>query len=216
MDQDSTNEMPYVSSEDEGTEELRRWLAEARAGSQESMGKLLEVCRGYLLGIANDALESGMRARLGASDLVQETLLEAERGMRRFRGTTHAELLAWVRRILQHNLSDARRHARAEKRHVGREQRMDGLPRGYQTELTAGAETPSALVSEWEDECRLMQAFQELPDDYRRVIELRNWHLLPFARVGEQMGRSEEAARKLWVRAIERLREAMGVNDGRD
>src|SRR5262245_26207367 len=66
-----------------------RWLPAARAGSSEALGQVLEACRGYLLLIAGQELEPALRAKGGASDLVQQTFLEAQRDFAGFHGTTH-------------------------------------------------------------------------------------------------------------------------------
>ena len=153
----------------------------------------------------------GLLRKWGASDIVQETLLEAQTGIKHFEGQNEAELLAWLRSILKHNLADVfRRYVQTEKRHVGREQR---LASGLQLGQIAREDTPSQIVRVEEEEHQLHDAIEKLPSDYRRVIELRNWELLPFATIGEQMQRSEEAARKLWVRAIERLQKEMKPTD---
>ena len=146
---------------------MRQWIVQAQAGSQDALGKLLEGCRDYLLGIANDEVDSQLRNKLGASDVVQETLLEAKQGIDAFRGTTEPELLAWVRRILQNNLLDARRYLHAEKRNVNREQKLNYGSQAEAIELANNDETPSALVSGQEDERRLVQALAQLPADYR-------------------------------------------------
>ncbi len=184
-----------------------RLITEAREGSSDALGELLTLCRSYLLGIANREMDAGVAAKVGASDIVQETLLEAQNGIKNFEGQNEAELLAWLRSILKHNLTDVfRRYVQTEKRHVGREQR---LASGFQLGQTARDGTPSKIVRVEEEEHQLHDAIEKLPSDYRRVIELRNWDLLPFATIGEKMQRTEEAARKLWVRAIERLQKEM-------
>ena len=78
----------------------------ARAGSKEAIGGALEACRGYLLGIAERELDADLRAKGGASDLVQDTFLEAQRDFAGFRGETQADLLAWLRRLLLNNLAN--------------------------------------------------------------------------------------------------------------
>src|SRR5262245_55812569 len=81
-----------------------QWLAAARAGSSEALGQALEACRNYLLLIALRELDSGLQAKGGASDLVQETMVDALRDFRRFHGSSEAELQAWLRELLLHNL----------------------------------------------------------------------------------------------------------------
>jgi RNA polymerase sigma-70 factor (ECF subfamily) len=56
----------------------------------------------------------------------------------------------------------------------------------------------------------MLRAIDRLPDDYRRVIEARSFDGLSFEEVGARLDRSAEAARRLWVRALDRLRAEMG------
>src|SRR6516162_3607856 len=102
--------------------ETDKLLAAARAGSAEALGKALETCRRYLLLVAERRLDPKLRAKGGASDLVQETFLEAQRDFDAFRGTSEAELLAWLSRLLLNNVGNfARRYRGTDKRDVGRE-----------------------------------------------------------------------------------------------
>src|SRR5215470_7553973 len=101
----------------ERAQDAGRWLPAAHAGSNEALGQALEACRGYLLLIAQRHLE----AKGGASDLVQETFLEAQRDFGQFRGTSEAELLAWLRRLLLNNLGHfSRRYRDTHSRAVAR------------------------------------------------------------------------------------------------
>src|SRR5215469_16366338 len=101
--------------------DIATWLPAARAGSREALGHVLEACRGYLLLIARQELEPALQAKGGASDLVQQTFLEAQRDFAGFHGTTHEALLAWMRRLLLNNLANFRRDHRRKKRRVTRE-----------------------------------------------------------------------------------------------
>jgi RNA polymerase sigma-70 factor (ECF subfamily) len=206
---------PKGFSADASGEGLRELLDSARAGSQEALGQLLQACRGYLLSIANRELDAALAGKLGASDLVQETLLEAQHDIGQFRGACEADLLAWLRQILDHNLRDVRRrYMEAGKRCVGREEPLAGGS-GDAAILADSVKTPSVQVSNDEQIQQLCRAMNRLPQDYRQVIQMRNWELLPFAEIGARMQRSEDAARKLWVRAIERLQHELGATDGK-
>src|ERR1700751_3723750 len=101
---------------------VAEWLPGARAGSPEALGQLLEACRGYLLLIAQREIDPDLRAKGGASDLVQQTFLEAQRDFADFRGETEAELLGWLRQILLHNLASfARKFRETAKRRLAAE-----------------------------------------------------------------------------------------------
>jgi RNA polymerase sigma-70 factor (ECF subfamily) len=94
----------------------------AREGSAEALGQLMKFSRQYLLVIANDELPAELQGKGGASDIVQETQLEAARAFASFRGYTAAELLGWLREIRRNNLRDfTRRFTGAAKRRVSLE-----------------------------------------------------------------------------------------------
>src|SRR5436309_13462494 len=101
--------------------EMANRLVEARAGSDEALGQVLEACRGYLLLIAQQELDPELRAKGGASDLVQETFVKAHRHFAHFQGDSDVELRAWLRRLLLNNLADFRAlYREAGKRQVAR------------------------------------------------------------------------------------------------
>jgi len=183
-------------------------LTEARAGSREALGQALQACRDYLLRIANQKLDADLQAKGGASDLVQETFLEAYRDFARFQGTTEAELLAWLRCLLLNNMANFTRYYRATgKRQVGREVRLEGgdSARAGNADFIADTCSPSTEAMAHEKAEAVARALERLPEDYRRVITLRNQERREFDDIGRLMGRSTDAARRLWSRAIERL-----------
>src|SRR4051812_48306071 len=97
-------------------------LEASRAGDSHLLGQLLDAYRPYLLQIANEELNSDLQGKAGGSDLVQQTFLEANRDIAGFRGKTEAELTAWLRQILLHNLANLRRQFGVRtKRDVSRE-----------------------------------------------------------------------------------------------
>jgi RNA polymerase sigma-70 factor (ECF subfamily) len=187
-----------------------RWLAAARAGSNDALGQALEACRDYLLLIAQQEMDPNLRAKGGASDIVQETFLEAQRAFENFKGNSDEELRAWLRRILLNNLGDFRRRYReSDMRAIAREVGLgaDGSSAGVGANLPADGSTPSRHAVEQEATDLLMQAIDRLPDDYRQAILLRYREELSFEEIGQRMNRSPAAIRKLWARAVVRLRE---------
>lgn len=184
-----------------------KWLSAAQAGSRDALGQVLEACRGYLLLIAQSELDPALRAKGGASDLVQQTFLEAQRDFDRFQGATSEELLAWMRRLLLNNLANFRRDFHRDKRRVSREVSLppDDSSRQREGGLRAGTPSPSVAVMHREQKQALEHALERLPDDYRRVIHLRYREERSFEEIAASMQRSQNAVRKLWSRAIERL-----------
>lgn len=183
-------------------------LAAARAGSREALGEILESCRNYLLLIAEKELGPGLRAKGGASDLVQETFLDAQRDFDHFHGTCEEELLAWLRRLLANNLTNfARRFRGTGKRQIGREVPLDvgtaTQPRGER--FPGPTPTPGDQLIAQEQAQAVWQALDRLPPDYREVLLLRCRDGHSFDEIGRRTNRSRNAAQKLWARALERL-----------
>jgi RNA polymerase sigma-70 factor (ECF subfamily) len=197
---------------------LDHWLIAARAGSREALGRMLQALESYLLLVADVLLARAgladlLRGKVEAADLVQETFLEAHRDFAAFRGRTPASLRAWLRRVLVNNVSSAvQKWARAGRARV--ELPLDLYARQEQTGrehgLAANTLSPADRVAVREEAQHLHRACARLPQRYRRVIELRHHEKLSFAEVGRALGTSAEAARKLWVRARQRLRRALG------
>jgi RNA polymerase sigma-70 factor (ECF subfamily) len=193
-----------------------RDIEAARHGSREALGQLLETCRQYLLLVANQELDADLRGKLGPSDLVQDTFLEAQRAFGHFQGRTEAELLTWLRRILLRNVADAvRNYRRAAKRQVSREVALEAAPvRELRDAIATEAHSPRAqLVARERDEA-LDRALGQLPEPARQVIRWRNYERCSFEEIGRRLGRSAEAARKVWVRALQQLHEILEPPDG--
>lgn len=201
----NTDTRASQSGNDE-TNHFEQLVEAARAGSADAIGRLIQDCRAYLLSIANQELESDFGAKVGGSDLVQETMLSAQRCLGDFQGQSREELLAWLRGMLINDIKETRRRFRTGRRDVGREQVLaeDSADRRIE-QVPAAEATPSTDAITREEAARLQQVLNELSPEDREVIELRNWQRLSFADIGERTGRSAEAARKQWSRAIVRL-----------
>jgi RNA polymerase sigma-70 factor, ECF subfamily len=188
-------------------------LERARNGDESARNELFERCRSYVRLVARAQIESWLQAKVDHSDLVQQTLLEAHRGLNNFRGSTDGEWLAWLKRIVQTNAADfVRRYGKAGKRRAAREVSLDARA-GDDSEgptrdpRDSGQQTPSQIVLRREEELEISQAVSHLPEDYQEVIILRNLERLPFDEIAERMGRSRPAVQMLWMRAIRRLQE---------
>jgi RNA polymerase sigma-70 factor (ECF subfamily) len=198
-------------SEGENFDEL---IGKARQGDAACRDELFRLCRSYLGLVARAHVESWLQVKVDASDLVQQTLLEAHRDFGRFRGGSRQEWLAWLRRILARNAADFVRHyGGAAKRQARREIRLGGSAesgsRRMVPEPVAQSATPSQEFLEMDNELRAAAALATLPADYQEVILLRNLQRLPFDEVARQMNRSRPAAQMLWLRALKKLRELL-------
>lgn len=187
-------------------------LQKARDGDDSARDRLFHVCRNYVSIVARAEMANWLKAKVDSSDLVQQTLLEAHRGLANFRGTTEAEWLGWLKQILAHNAADfVRRYHGVEKRCVTREVSLAGSDesdvRAFQP--SDNGPSPSQLLLQKELQLQVADAVAQLPEDYQEVVILRNLQQLPFDEVASQMGRSRPAVQMLWTRAIRKLQEVL-------
>ncbi len=192
-------------------------LDRAKNGSAADVGQLLSVYTQYLKTLANHQLDRRVRQRVSPSDLVQDTLLEAHRDFPNFRGTTTAELVSWLRRILIHNLIRAsEHHLHTEKRDARREISLQRLAANLgsvdsplEVALRSPTSSPSADLRGQEQVSELEQALEKLPKEQRQVVMMRHLDGLAFNDIAERLGRSSGACRMLWLRAMDDLREKL-------
>jgi RNA polymerase sigma-70 factor, ECF subfamily len=175
----------------------------ARRGDSRALGELLESFRPYVRVMVHGLCDGRLQARLDESDLIQDALLGAYREFARFRGSTLAELTAWLRQIVLRTASHLlRHHLGAARRDPAREQPIDSP-----VELTADEITPAEQAMRSEQAARMAAALARLPEDMQQVLLGRHLDDLPYTILAERLGRSEAAVRVLYTRALRRLRE---------
>jgi RNA polymerase sigma-70 factor (ECF subfamily) len=189
-------------------------LVQARVNPQDGLGPLLEKHRSYLSLLARVQIGRRLQGKADSADLVQETFLEAHRHFALFQGRSAAEFAQWLRQIL------AARLAKLVRRYLGTKRRDVRLEQELQCELgrssdavgkalVAGQSTASQHAVRRENAVVLAEALERLPDDYREVLILRHLEECAFAEVARRMGRTLESVKKLWARALPRLRELL-------
>ncbi|TWU04276.1 RNA polymerase sigma factor [Stieleria varia] len=180
-------------------------LYEARSGDADARHELLLRMRMYIGSLAKRDFPRRLSAKLDASDIIQQSMVEADLGLKDFDGRSNAELHAWLERLVKRNLIDAKRcFADAGKRTLTRE-----VPLGSVNEASPGichSLTASRVLRRREVDRELENAIARLPDRRRTVVELRHRHQLSYAEIATRMGMTEVAARKLWSRSLEQLR----------
>lgn len=154
-----------------------------------------------------------VRERETPRDLVQSVCREVLEAADGFEYQGEAAFRNWLFTRAHHKISDRLRHWKSEKRDVARED-----PRGFTEDQRSRLEqmqdsmpTPSQLLADAEELDRLEATFPKLDEDYRTVIIKSRIIGLSHREIGEEMGRSEEASRKLLARAIVKLGELMGA-----
>lgn len=180
----------------------------------EAAGRELGRCREYLRVLAGMHLDPRLRVKLDPSDVVQQTLLEAHTRRDQFRGTSEAELAAWLRRMLANNLADALRGFRRAKRDLrlerSLEEAVDQSASKIDGWLVAEQSSPSEQAMKNEQLLRLTAALAGLPDAQREAVTLYHLQGCTLPELAARLGRSETAVAGLLHRGLAKLRELMG------
>ena len=163
-------------------------------------------------------LDPRVAARVDPSDVVQDVLAEADRRLDAYLQRRPLPFYPWLRQFAADQLAELhRRHVRAARRSVGREV-PGGLPDQSADELAgrlvAKGPGPSeaARWSERRDRVRAILLAMSAAD--REVLTLRYLEELTAAEVGAVLGVTAMAAQKRALRALERLRAALGQEEG--
>lgn len=171
-----------------------------------------EHYRSALLLLARAQLGRQRHLDVDASDLVQQTLLEAHRDRERFTGHTPEELFAWLRKILHHNFLDACQKARAAKCDVARKVREAELTEsfvGLDELLVESATSPSEQAMRGEQLSQLAEAIEQLPEQQREAVVLKHLAGLTLKQISDRLGCTPAATAGLLFRGRQRLQELL-------
>jgi RNA polymerase sigma-70 factor (ECF subfamily) len=186
-------------------------LQRARGGDREALGALLDRYRAYLRILAKRKLETTVQARVDVSDVVQQTYLEAHRDFAAFQGEAEAELIGWLRCILEHNAAHTlEHHLFTQKRTMDREKSLDDSHGGgapLAGRIPANQTSPSRRAMLGEAAVRLAEAIEMLPEDQREAIRLRHLEGWTLEQLANHFGRSESAVAGLLKRGLRGLRD---------
>jgi RNA polymerase sigma-70 factor (ECF subfamily) len=183
-------------------------LWQARAGSGPALGQLLERYGNFLAPLARQQIDRRLRGKADPEDLVQEVFLQASRDFVHFRGTSEAELTAWLRQILWSRLDKLVRHyCGTQRRDLRLERQLADEP---DQGLASRHSTPSSQAIRREMAGLVADAVSRLPEDYREVLVLHYLEGMSLPEVARRLGRTVDSVRNLWLRALGQLRRVTG------
>jgi len=193
-------------------------LDRAAGGDAEAWGALLARHEQRLRRLASFRLDPRLRGRVDAADVMQDAFAAAtERRAEFFRQSTQS-LFLWLRWMVGNTLLELHRHhLGAQMRDARRElpidrddaNEADMTREALVAQLTAGATGPATAAGRAEIKARLNEAIGEMSAGDREVIALRHFEQLTSAEAAQILGIEERAAAKRYLRALERLREAL-------
>jgi RNA polymerase sigma-70 factor (ECF subfamily) len=175
-------------------------VRQALSGSDAALDALYGRLGPRLLAFIRLKMGRGLRARLESRDILQATFLKSFEHLDDFEGSDARSLLGWMMRIAEHEIRD-----RADFH--GRQQRDPKVEEDVADHAELRARTRSALSRLIVDEQseRIDAALATLSDGHRQVILLRTFEEMSFGEIGQTIGKSEDASRMLFARAMTAL-----------
>ena len=183
---------------------LEGLIDRAKSGSTSALGRALNACRPRLLRAARRAVARRLRPVVGASDIVQETFVNATRAFHVFRGSRASEFVQWLHRILANKLAEVARRGKSQNDLA--QVPLDDSIEPLQYRSSDSPASPSSIVGSQEFTDMIAAGLARLPERYQQVLHLRFSDGLNFPQIGERMNLSEDGARMLFSRAVKRLR----------
>ena len=172
-------------------------LVKARAGDRAAFGALVEGLEGRLRAFLRTRIRPDARARLDLDEIVQDTFVRAYTSLGGFRGGDLEAFARWLLGIARIAV------IKAAGPPGSRDLAIDA-------DVAGSGVSPSRALRREERFDRLEAAIGSLRGDSREILYLTRIEGLSMRDAADRMGRSPGAARKLFGRALRRLRDRFG------
>ena len=194
----------------------RHLVALAQDGDESALSQLCKVYGTRVLWIIRLRMGRELRSKLESMDLVQDVLMSALKDLGHFTYKTEGDFLRWLSRIAENKLRGHLQRFHANKRDIRKEVRLNGYRPTVEDSVVAALDavvttTPSVILSKREELDKLAKAIDALKPEYRKVIVLTKIEGFSYKEIGERLGKSADAARMLFSRAMAELTDAFEV-----
>ncbi len=190
---------------------VENWCRAAIAGDQDALTRLLGAYHARLFSFARRKIGVDWNGKIDAEDVLQDAYIEVFATIGGFEYRGEDCFYHWVTRIIDHRFMDQVRRWRRKKRDAAREYSGQGTAHlELLDRVLTAAGSPSLSIKREDAVGALMLCLAKLPEDARTVVQRWCLNQEPLAQVAAELGRSEDAVRRLAGRAIEQIGRCMG------
>jgi RNA polymerase sigma-70 factor (ECF subfamily) len=182
--------MNYQSLDDEAV-----WLEEARRGSKEAFGKLINAYQSPVFNLAYRMLGNGDEAEQAA----QEAFIRAWTRLDSY-DPAH-KFSTWLLSITSNYCIDQLRKRRAQLLSI------EGPLPAHPALMSEHSDGPEAQATSNEREERVQVLLETLPDDYKQAVVLRYWYDMSYDEIAEVMETTVSAIKSRLFRARRQMAE---------
>ncbi|MBX6315187.1 MAG: sigma-70 family RNA polymerase sigma factor [Isosphaeraceae bacterium] len=189
-------------------------------GDQHALAELFSRYRDRLQRLVEFRLDARLRRRVSTSDVLQEAYIAALQRLPHYRADRGMPFFLWLRWVTVQRLIEVhRQHFGTRARDATKE-----VPIGHGEASAAGSiqmaepigefTSPSQAAQRSETLMQLQQALDRLDPSDREILALRHFEELSNHEVAAVLGIQSAAASKRYVRALERLKDALAQMPG--
>ena len=193
-------------------------IEQLRGGDRQALAALFDQYRDRLRRMVELRLDPRLRARLDASDVVQEAFLDVARDLDAYLADPKLPPLLWLRLHVGRRLTTLhRQHLGTRMRDAGQEISLyqGALPEASSAALASmllGRHTsPTQAAQRAERMLRVQEALNSLDPIDREVLALRHFEQLGRAEAALVLGITQEAGAKRYFRALKRLKDVLAT-----
>ncbi|MCH9648223.1 MAG: RNA polymerase sigma factor [Deltaproteobacteria bacterium] len=179
----------------------RRLIREAKEGSGEALNKLFDRYGARLLSLIRLRMGRSLRQQLESQDLLQQTMLKAFQRIDQFAGGGETSLMGWLGAIARNEVHDQVKYFRRGGRDVARAVPLEAVGEAMAQQLRTEVSRLHLLAQAQ----ALENAIESLQERHREILLLRRFEELTFPQIGKQLGKSPDACRMLYSRAMAAL-----------
>lgn len=184
-------------------------VTRAKAGEDQALNLLLERYLNRILRIVRMKLGPKLRTKMESMDVVQEVMMRAIRGFENFEPKNEAAFLHWISKLVQNEIRDLADYHGAAKRDFKQEtdnQKNSSIDSSLLSNIPANSQwKPSFQIRLKEDILELEAAMDQLSENQRDIVIMRQYEGLSFKEIGKELDCSEDAARMQFARAMNKL-----------
>ena len=174
-------------------------FARGRGGAPEALNAFYERSARKLLALIRLRLGRSLRAEVESRDILQSVLLKSFERLSQLENPD--AVMSWLARMAENEIRDRVDYVSRQRRDVARNVPIED----HAEQIPAPVRQALSQMIEHERAERLERALESLPDAQRDVIVLRKLEELSFAEIGSRLGKSEDACRMAFARAMAAL-----------
>ncbi len=200
-----------------GLEDPDRELVESATHDQRALDELMGKYRGRLRKMLHVRINPQIRSRVDESDVIQELMIDAARNFAEYADAPRLPFYLWLRHLAGLKLCEIhRRHLTSKKRDASKELSLENISTpdasasSMAAEFVSIARNPSEIAMEKELLQKVEKTLEAMDLIDREILALKHFEQLSLAESAEILGISKAGANGRYLRALKRLKAALG------